>query len=238
LLADRLERLVNFAEKQMRELPENGKYDLALRIYDVMQYENIAYARKYSELVRKVYKRDKASRNYAATHAAILNLAKVMLIKDEPYVSYLLTRYEKQQRDLAKYNIDVLNGDRLKYRHHTSPEINIGKWRIRLRLTTTDWQLKLVRHMKWWRKLPGWHKHEAAFRDWYIALLDRVSLNTDEFYERAVRVLRCPEQVSGYREVRYPKMDAARAAVEGELHPPTKTDATAGATVAGMPARI
>ena len=31
----------------------------------------------------------------------IIGLAKVMLIKDEPYVSYLLTRYEKKQRDMV-----------------------------------------------------------------------------------------------------------------------------------------
>ena len=242
VLSERLEKLGNFAVKQTRDLPENAKYDLALRIYDLMQYENIRFARQYVELVRKIYRRDHASlgreRNFAATHAAILNLAKVTLIKDEPYVSYLLTRYEKQQRDIAKYNVDVLNGDRLKYRHHTSPEVNIGSWRIRLRLTTTDWQLNLVRRMKWWRKLPGWHRREAAFRDWYIALFDRISLSTDEAYEKAVRILRCPEQVTGYREVRYPKMDAARAAVEGELHPPTKMDSATAAAVAGMPARV
>ena len=47
--------------------------------------------------------------------------------------------------------------------------------------------------MKWWRKLPGWHRREAAFRDWYIGLLDRVQLATTPDYEQAVRVLKCPE---------------------------------------------
>ena len=50
--------------------------------------------------------------------------------------SYLLTRYEKKQRDIAKYGVDVSNGDRIVYRHHTSPEFNIGKRRIRLKITT------------------------------------------------------------------------------------------------------
>ena len=238
VLAERLEMLGNFAIKQMRNLPENAKYDLAVRIYDLMQYENAALARSYVEAVRKIYRRDRADRGFAATQAAIWNLAKVILIKDEPYVSYLLTRYEKKQRDIAKYNVDVLNGDRLKYRHHTNPEFNIGKWRIRIRLTTTDWQLRLVRHMKWWRKLPGWHQREAAFRDWYVGLLDRVSLNTDESYDKAVRILRCPESVTGYREVRYPKMDAVRAAVESELHSPTKADAAASSMIPGVPASV
>ncbi len=172
----------------------------------------------YAELVRRIYQRDRADRGFAATIAVIRNLAKVNLVKDEPYVAYLLTRYEKKQRDIVKYNVDTLNGDWLRYRHHTSPEFNIGKYRFRFKITTTDWQLHLVRRMKWWRRLPGWHLREVAFRDWYTKLIDRVNLD-DAGYDQAVRVLNCPEDVSGYREVRYPKMDRARAAVEAELAP-------------------
>jgi indolepyruvate ferredoxin oxidoreductase len=139
-----------------------------------------------------------------------------MLIKDEPYVAYLLTRYEKKVRDIAKYGVDESNGDRIIYRHHTSPEFNIYGHRIRFKITTSDWQLNLVRHAKWLRKLPGWHHREVAFRDWYIALLDRVSL-AGANYDQALRILKCAEPVTGYREVRYPKMDAAREQVEREL---------------------
>jgi indolepyruvate ferredoxin oxidoreductase len=218
-LSERYEKLVRLAMKQLRELPENTKYDLALRIYDLLQYEDFTLARKYLGAIREIQRRDRADRKFAATHAAVWNLAKVMLIKDEPYVAYLLTRYEKKQRDLAKYNIDVANGDRLRYRHHTSPEFNIGKFRLRLRITTSDWQLRLVRHMKWWRKLPGWHQRECAFRDWYAGLLTRVNLASDEGYDQAVRILQSPQEVTGYREVRYPKMDQTHAAAEAQLRP-------------------
>jgi len=215
---DDYERLVETAMKVMRHLSEEHKYDLALRIYDLMQYEDFHYAKRYMDIIRHVYKRDDARHAFAATHAAILNLAKVMLIKDEPYVAYLLTRYEKKVRDIAKYGVDESNGDKIIYRHHTSPEFNIWKWHIRLKITTSDWQLNLVRKMKWWRKLPGWHRREVAFRDWYIQLLDRAPIATD--YERAMRVIQCPAEVNGYREVRYPKMDAARAFAEAEMSAP------------------
>jgi indolepyruvate ferredoxin oxidoreductase len=218
-LAVKFEKLVQGATKQMRDLPEQAKYDLALRIYDLMQYDKPAFAKRYIEQVRGVYRRDSADQKYAATVAVIWNLAKVMLIKDEPYVSYLLTRYEKKHRDITKYGIDVSNGDKLIYRHHTNPEFNIGRHRVRLRITTRDWQLKLVSHCKWWRKLPGWHKHEVAFRDWYTGLLARVNLATD--YAKSLRFLKCPEEVTGYREVRYPKQDHVREAVEAELGPLT-----------------
>ena len=216
-LAMKFEKLVQGAMKQMRDLSDQAKYDLALRIYDLMQYQNPPYAKRYVDLVRGVYRRDNAERNYAATVAVLWNLAKVMLIKDEPYVSYLLTRYEKKQRDIAKYGIDVSNGDKLVYRHHTNPEFNIGRHRIRFRITTRDWQLRMVRHFKWWRKLPGWHRREVQFRDWYIGLLSRVNLSTD--YDKALQVLQCPRDVTGYREIRYPKQDEARQRIEAELGP-------------------
>jgi indolepyruvate ferredoxin oxidoreductase len=215
--ADKYEKLVHGAIKQMRDLPEDMKYDLAIRIYDLMQYQDDKLAKRYIELVRTVYKRDEAGRKFAATDAALWNLAKVMLIKDEPYVAYLLTRYEKKQRDIAKYGVDVSNGDKLVYKHHTSPEFNIGKYRLRLKITTRDWHLQIARRMKWWRKLPGWHKREVAFRDWYIGLLDRVNLSNPTGYETALKVLKCPEDVSGYREVRYPKMDRTMMEIEAEL---------------------
>src|SRR5213076_1204482 len=138
------EKMVHGAMKQLRDLPEQAKYDLAVRIYDLMQYQNHAFAWRYVELVRGIYRRDSADRKFAATSAAIWGLAKVMLIKDEPYVAYLLTRYEKKVRDLAKYGVDESNGDRLVYRHHTSPEFHIGKHRVRFKITTSDWQLNLV----------------------------------------------------------------------------------------------
>src|SRR3954447_7229682 len=211
------EKLVQGAMKQLRELSEGAKYDLTVRLYDLMQYQDLAYAKGYLEKVRAVYKRDSADHQFAATIAVIWNLAKVMLIKDEPYVAYLLTRYEKKVRDVAKYGVDESNGDRIVYRHHTNPEFNIGTWRVRFRISTTDWQLKLVSKMKWWRRIPGWHKREVAFRDWYIGLLDRVRLEADETYAQALEVLKCAEQVSGYREIRYPKQEKTQAYVESLL---------------------
>ena len=215
--AERFERLIAGAMRHMRDLPEGAKYDLALRIYDLMQYEDDDFARRYIDLVHRVYRRDSAEREFAATHQAIWGIAKLMLIKDEPYVAYLLTRYEKKQHDIAKYGIDEANGDRIIYRHHTNPEFTIGQRRIRFKINTTHWMLQIVRRMKWWRHLPGWHRREVAFRDWYIGLIERIDLSTDAGYEQAMKVLKCHEDVTGYREVRYPKMARVQAEVEQEL---------------------
>jgi indolepyruvate ferredoxin oxidoreductase len=215
--AEDFEKLANTAMKLMRHLPEETKYDLALRIYDLMQYQDFHYAKRYMDLVRNVYRRDSAQQKFEVTGAVILNLAKVMLIKDEPYVSYLLTRYEKKQRDLAKYSVDVANGDKLVYRHHTRPEFVIFGKRYRLNITTTDWMLNIAKHAKFLRKLKAWHPRETGFRDWYIGLLDRINLSNSTSYAQALRVLKCAEEVSGYREIRYPKMDRVRQQVEADI---------------------
>jgi indolepyruvate ferredoxin oxidoreductase len=220
------EKLVNTAMKLMRHLSDETKYDLALRIYDLMQYQDFHYAKKYMDLVRSVYRRDSIENKFAATGAAVINLAKVMLIKDEPYVSYLLTRYEKKQRDLAKYAVDVANGDKLVYRHHTRPEFVVFGKRYRLNITTTDWMLNIAKHGKFVRKLKAWHPKETAFREWYIGLLDAVDLSNPTSYSRAMTILKCPEEVSGYREIRYPKMDRAREMVDEELQNSPKVQAT------------
>ncbi|MFN4243409.1 MAG: 2-oxoacid:acceptor oxidoreductase family protein [Tepidisphaerales bacterium] len=216
---------------RLPELPESSKYDHALRLYDLLHWGGVgkagyAYAGRYADAVEKVYAHDSAARGFAATHAAIWGVAKAMLIKDEPYVAYLLTRYEKRQRDHAKYGIDETNGDRIIYRHHTSPEFPLpGGRRLRLKITTTDWQLQLVSRFRFLRKLPGWHRREVQFREWYLGLIDKLRFDNSAEYNRSVRVLRAIEAVTGYREVRYPKMDACVEQVNRELAQPVEVPA-------------
>ncbi|MBI4387600.1 MAG: hypothetical protein HY582_00970 [Candidatus Omnitrophica bacterium] len=90
-------------------------------------------------------------------------------------------------------------------------------------MKTYLWQLQIMKHMKWLRKvLPGWHVAEKAFRDWYIALLQNFRFANHEEYMRYVQALRAPEDVRGYREVRYPKMEEARRRVQSLLNFPSE----------------
>ena len=93
-------------------------------------------------------------------------------------------------------------------------------------MATQDWQLNLMKRMKFLRKLlPGWHAREKAFRNWYMDLAKQFHYENRAAYEAYVRALEVPEEVSGYREVRYPKMEAARQKAEAYLkggEPPGK----------------
>lgn len=197
---------------------------LALRIYDLIQFQNLNYARSYVDLIKRVHRLDRADYRYRATQAAIRYLHKVMLIKDEVYVAHLLTSEEKKKRDFARYRVDPKRGDKVVYRHINRPEFQVLGFNIRFRIKTHDWQLRIMKRMKFLRAiLPGWHRRERAFRDWYVELLKKFSYQDAYAYDAYVRALSIPEEVRGYREVRYPKMEKAKQEAEqliGVAHPP------------------
>lgn len=187
--------------------------DYALRVYDLFQFEDAAYAGRYSEAVRQIHEHDDAARGYDATKAVIWNLHKVMAIKDEVFVAHLLTSVEKRRRDEARYGVDPGRGDQIEYRHLNRPQFTVFGRTVAWDMQTRDWMLNLMKHQRWLRRvLPDWHREEREFRDWYLGLLPGFARAAakPEGYALYVRLLRLPESVSGYREIRYPKMTAAR----------------------------
>ncbi len=218
-LAERYQQLVADAAGQLA-LPDDSRRDFALRVYDLVQYEDLNYARRYADAVLELHRWDSAERGFAATKAVIWNLHKVMLIKDEVYVAHLLTSEEKRRRDRSRHNVDPQRGDRLGYRHLNRPQFTFWGRNFAWDMKTRDWMLDLLKHMRWLRRaLPEWHRPEKEFRDWYQALLPRLREAAGESgrYDLFVRVLRLPESISGYREIRYPKMLAAQTQAEAWL---------------------
>ena len=192
---------------------------LALYIYDLIQFEDINYARMYVEKVKRIHAHDSETHDYRATKAAIRYLHKVMLIKDEVYVAHLLTRKEKLEHDKELYKVDTKNGDKIKYVHLNRPYFTVMGLDFEADIDTRNWQLNLMKQMKFLRRwLPEWHAKEKAFREWYITrVIDTFAPTNAEAYEKHLHALECVEEVRGYREIRYPKMEAARQAVEDLL---------------------
>lgn len=215
------EELVRRSERSIR-LGEQVERDLVWRLYDLVEFGAGDYARRYLELVERVYAQDCAEYGYAATKAAIWNLHKAMIIKDEVYVAHLLTSEEKTRRDQHRYHVDPARGDKIVYHHLNRPEFNVAGHDIRFKFSPKKWMLNLMKHMRWLRKaMPAWHRREKEFRDWYIRLVENFrNVDGREAYDRYVRALRCVEEVRGYREIRYPKMEEARRKVESLLSTP------------------
>ncbi|MCX6910393.1 MAG: 2-oxoacid:acceptor oxidoreductase family protein, partial [Verrucomicrobia bacterium] len=186
--------------------------ELALRIYDLIQYDGVAYAKKFIEHVKAIHLLDKAEHAFEATKAAISNLHRAMIIKDEIYVAHLLTSEEKHRRDCARYDVDPARGDRIRYSHINRPHFDVLGLQIEFDMRGKQWQMRAMRHLKLMRRiLPRWHKQEKDFRDWYCDLCAKFFYHDPETYKTWLELLRLPSQVTGYRDVRYPKMDEARS---------------------------
>jgi len=202
----------------IEKLTLNARHEslLAQRIYDLIRYENLPYAEDYVARLLRVHEKDSASFGYAATEAALWNLHRVMAIKDEVYVAYLLSSEEKIERDLDRYNVRPELGDRIIHRHLNRPEFTFGRHTLRFHLKTRPWMLRLMREAKFLRKLlPTWHAKERAFRAWYFDLADQFAASSDaSAYATWLKLLRLPEEATGYREVRYPRMEQVQKRAE------------------------
>jgi len=192
--------------------------DMVIRVYDCLVWGGGEYAKLYCDRITEVFRKDHLDRGYALTRMVVWNLAKVMLIKDEIYVAALLTSPEKRERDRRLHDVDFGNGDKIIYRQYHQPQINLFGWRIRFEWKSRDWQLRLLSRLHILRGLwPRWHQREVAFRDWYVDLVGRLDWDASKGlrdYQRWLAVLSVPESVTGFREVRYPKMEAARQRAE------------------------
>ncbi len=214
-LAQQYWRLVTGAREKLT-LDARHESLLAHRIYDLIRYENLAYAEDYAERLLRVHARDSAAHGFAATEAALWNLHRVMAIKDEVYVAYLLSSEEKVEQDRERYNVRPELGDRIIRRHLNRPEFTVGGHHFRFKLKTRPWMLHLMRRAKFLRRwLPAWHASERAFRSWYFDLADQFAAPADSAsYATWLKILRLPEEATGYREVRYPRMALAQKRAE------------------------
>ncbi|SDU20116.1 indolepyruvate ferredoxin oxidoreductase [Verrucomicrobium sp. GAS474] len=193
---------------------------LATRLADLILFEDADFASDYLDRLLALHRKDKGGPGYgyAATHAALWNLHRAMVIKDEVFVAQLLSGEEKKQRDLERYNVHPELGDHVVYGHLNRPEFLVFGKKIRFHLKSRQWMLQLMRRGKFLRRLlPSWHSEEKAFRAWFLDLVTRFDASDEVSYRRWLAVLRLPEQATGYREVRYPKLRAARRRAEGIL---------------------
>ncbi len=220
--ADQYRKICAETLGQMSGLDDASKRDYVIRVFDAIQWGTLRYGRSYATRVVKTYMQDTAERNFAATRAVIWNLAKVMMIKDEVYVSMLYTSPEKYKRDRRRYNVNPANGDKITYLHLNRPEFEFGGKKIRFHLKGRDWMFRVMRHCRWLRTLlPAWHAKERGFREWYTKLVDACDLHAPHepwSYNLWLEILQSPEPVTGFREVRYPKQDVVMTKVAELQH--------------------
>jgi indolepyruvate ferredoxin oxidoreductase len=222
-LARSYKGLVYTALRACRELDRETMRAIAVRIYDLIQWGGVRYAKRYVDRVRRVFLTDLQRRDFAATRAVVWNLAHLMLIKDEFYVAHLLTSYEKLRRDRQRYNVNPANGDRIRYKRTFHPRF-FGR---QIDIRVPHWSLYLLRKFRFLRRvMPWYHTQDKQFLRWYEGVVDGFSFSDDATYDQYLEALRTVESVTGYAEIRWPKMEAARARAEQILAALRKSKST------------
>ncbi len=196
---------------QAHDLDYALRRDVVLRAYDCWVWGGITYAQQYCDLLADGLSRDYARRGYALTRALVVQIARVMLIRDEPYVAAVLTDPEKYLSDHRRFNIDPSRRDRIEYRHFTRPEVTLFGRSFSFDWHARDWQLRILARCRWLRRLmPAAHRDQHAFRDWFCDLVGRLDLSTDAEYNRSLAIIQTIDDVTGFRELRRERMRIAR----------------------------
>ncbi len=192
--AEQLQRLVETAMAKLPGLDEPLRRDVVVRAYDCMRWGGIEYARRYVESVEQVYAKDRAEYEYAATCAVVHHLAEAMLMKDSIFQAELATSKEKYRRDREKYNVNRADGDRIRYRHLWRRGVRLGGRSFQWTLSLRDWQLKVLKRMRWLRPLLApWSKWQRRHRRRYAQAVADFAYATAEEYYQGLHRLAAPQ---------------------------------------------
>lgn len=201
-------------------LDEESRRMLAVRIAELIDYQDARYPEAYVEFVLRVAAREQAvvEGRFEVTHAVIRHLYKLMAYKDEYEVArlHLKPRFHAETRSL------FVEPRRLVCNFHPPLLRAIG---LRRKLAFGPWftpVLRMLRRMRGLRGTPwdifgyaGVRREERRLIPWYTALvedaLDRLDPGT---HPLVAEIARLPDGIRGYEEIKLDNVAAVKGRAE------------------------
>lgn len=194
---------------------------LEIRVPELIAYQNIAYARRYTEAIRRIASADNSvnAGSTSLSEAAARYLYKLMAYKDE----YEVARLHADPAFLAKLNAQFKAGYKAKY--HLAPPLLAKRDPVTGELQKRDFgpwiftAFKLLSKMKFLRgstldifgKTEERRQERQMVED-YIQLLDEIAPQlTAANYAAAVALVSVPDEIRGYGHVKEKNVLAAKA---------------------------
>lgn len=202
------------------DLDEESRRLLAVRVGELVDYQDARYAARYLETVLRAAERERevVGRTGPLTHAVARFLFKVMAYKDEYEVARLYLReefWERLRRTFPGYR---------KLRFHLHPPF-LRVLGVKRKVAVGSWVLWGFRLLRAARRLRGTvldpfgylqvRREERQLVDWYRSLVDRalVVLNPQN-YPQVVELVNAPDRIRGFEDVK--RRHAAKAVERAE----------------------
>jgi indolepyruvate ferredoxin oxidoreductase len=189
---------------------------LEIRVPELCEYQDAAYARRYVEVVRKVaaVERARVPGETRLAEAVARYLFKLMAYKDEYEVARLHLRQDLGAALAAEYPGGV------RVRYHLHPPI-LRALGVERKLALGRWFDVVFRALREMRRLRGTpfdpfgrarvRRVERALIGEYEALVDKALVGlTPDTHERAVKLATLPDLIRGYEDVKLRNVDRFR----------------------------
>jgi indolepyruvate ferredoxin oxidoreductase len=200
---------------------------LEVRVPDLIDYQNEAYARHYAEVVKRVIDAERrvVPGKSALGEAAARYLYKLMAYKDE----YEVARLHTDPEFLAKLQAQFEHGYKLQY--HLAPPLFSKRDPVTGELQKRPYGPWMLTAFKMLAKMKGLRggaldffgkteerRHEREMIEDYIKLLDEIVSKLDTAnHAVAVQLASVPDEIRGYGHVKEKSIAAAKSLQEQRL---------------------
>jgi indolepyruvate ferredoxin oxidoreductase len=197
------------------DLDDEARRLLAVRVAELIEYQDAAYAHAYVQVVRWVAAREReaAPGRGALTHAVIRNLYKLMAYKDEYEVARLHLKPEPRAALRGQF------ADPVRTTYHFHPPL-LRALGLRRKVPLGTWfdpALKLLTELRHLRGTPldvfgyaALRREERDLIGWYEALLEAALPRLrPSNYAVAVEIAELPDAIRGYEQIK--EANAAKA---------------------------
>ena len=208
--------------ERCRDMGEESRRLLGLRIAELIRYQDAAYARKYVDAVVAVWEKERAlgTGSEALTQAAARYLHKLMAYKDEYEVARLLLKGEWAERVRATFV-----EPKVKFNLHPPLLRERG---LKNKLELGAWFRPVLGMLVPMRRVRGtaWdvfgraevRRVERELVAWYRELLGELSAGlTAENHKLAVSIACAPDRIRGYERIKLDNVRVTREFVDRKL---------------------
>ena len=189
---------------------ESFRRSWVIRVAELIAFQNARLAGRFVDRIARVYDEDEraggADRGYLLTTHAAFMLHKLMTYKDEYEVARLLT-------DPSEPGVAERFDGPVRVSYHLHPPL-LRAWGLDRKLRLGPWFRPFLRVMARCRFLRGTpfdpfgytaaRREERELVTWYESLLDQaLAVLTTENYPEVSELLRLPDEIRGYEQVKH-----------------------------------